>query len=113
MLAFYGIVRMRKEVKICGELSWNTHEGRHLTIEGFAGGVGLSESTIASIDEIILSAECLVLIENLTSYEQWLRQQPDANTLVIYTGGYPHKTLQGLLAKISQSLEYCPIPIYH
>lgn len=113
MLAFYGMVRMGKDVKLCGELSWSTYEGRHLTIEGFAGGVGLSDLTVAAIDEITLNAECLILIENLTSYEQWIHQRADAKELVIYTGGYPHKTLQTLLAKISQSIDISPIPVYH
>jgi hypothetical protein len=73
----------------------------------FPGGIGLSSQTIDCMTDLVCPAIRLLTIENLTSYHQWIGRHGGENDdeLVIYTGGFPNRTLQKFLSKLSTAFE--------
>lgn len=105
-LDLLGLARNPQTVWIDGPLRCKVGSSEIYTGQ-FVGGIGLSSRTIERITEMVCSARRIVTIENWTSYHQWIGRlnagEPDA--LVIYTGGFPHRTLQSFLSKLSASLK--------
>ncbi|OEF97151.1 Wadjet anti-phage system protein JetD domain-containing protein [Desulfuribacillus alkaliarsenatis] len=115
LLAYFGIVQHTKLVIYKGDLSWGIN-GKEVSSNDFIGGLGISDITVQNMDIRKIGANKIILIENLTSYEQWIRQRINENELVIYTGGYPHRLLQNFLEKLSVFLSQQKehnIPLFH
>jgi len=68
----------------------------------FPGGIGLSRDTVRSLTVDRIDGKCIILIENLTSWHQWVKERLGANEVVVYTGGFPNRTVQQLLHKLGQ-----------
>jgi len=105
-LDLLGLVRNPQTVWIDGSLSCRVG-GSELSTGSFIGGIGLSSRTIEGIAEMACPAKRIVTIENWTSYHQWIGRPNagNADELVIYTGGFPHRTLQSFLSKLSVALK--------
>lgn len=90
-----GIMYVPKPVYLQGSMNIQLSDG-YIDTSLFSGGLALFPETISSIKGIELHVKEVVTIENLTSYHQWIRQRKEKEELVIYTGGYPNKTVQRL-----------------
>ncbi|WP_018131862.1 Wadjet anti-phage system protein JetD domain-containing protein [Effusibacillus pohliae] len=99
-----GIVDNPKSVWLSGALDCQV-QGRTVATEGFFGGVGLSAETVKGMEIFSVRAERVVTIENLTSYHQWVQRRADRQELVVYIGGFPHRTLQIFLEKLAGYLQ--------
>lgn len=83
----------------------------------FRGGVGLKNATIEDMQIEHVVGKRIILIENMTSFEQWISAREASvyesyEELVIYTGGFPHRTLQHFLQVLSASLDEA-LPVFH
>lgn len=116
-----GIIENPKLTLVCGSLEVATKSADgELNLGLFPGGLGLSAAAIKEISILGIPARTILLIENLTTYYEVI-QSPVVFTspqLVIYTGGFPHKSTQKLLQKIAAFLEtnrspLDPITLYH
>lgn len=67
----------------------------YINAEDFAGGIALSSLDVENIEEIQITCDKLVTIENLTSFNNFKEKYA-----VIYLGGYHNLVRQKLLAKI-------------
>lgn len=106
-LDLLGLARNPQYLYLSGPLQVKCGERERVSLGELGGSVGLAGSMVEDITELWLSARRIVTIENLTSYHQWLEQRAhlQKEELVIYTGGFPHRSLQRLLAKLSSVLE--------
>ncbi|MBE3562590.1 MAG: DUF2399 domain-containing protein [Hydrogenibacillus schlegelii] len=88
-----------------------------LNFEALSGGVGLSSSFLRRSEIVGLDVERVVLIENWTSFHQWVHERAGAPELVIYTGGFPRRIVQRFLAQLAsyraESASARGIPVYH
>lgn len=111
-----GIVQNPKLVRLSGSLRYEVN-GRQIDLSTFPGGVGLSMETIQQMQGMQLPAARIITIENLTSYHQWIADPRNTeNTLVIYTAGFPHRTVQQFLTKLAESFLSDPTAtamVYH
>jgi len=98
-----GISDQPRSVWIAGTLRCSIGSDK-FSLAMFPGGIGLSRDTVCllTIDEI--EGERIVLIENLTSWHQWVKERQGANEIVVYTGGFPNRTVQQLLHKLGDYL---------
>lgn len=71
-----------------------------VSLDMFPGGIGLSRDTVRALTVDRIEGERIVLIENLTSWHQWVKERLGANEVVVYTGGFPNRTVQQLLHKL-------------
>ena len=121
-----GIVENPKLTLVYGSLEVATkiaaEDGRKsgLNLSVFPGGLGLSAASIKELSILDVPARTILLIENLTTYNEVIQRPAilPSPMLVIYTGGFPHKSTQKLLKKISTYLEETQNPlsletIYH
>lgn len=104
LLAFFGVVEEAKLVQLAGAVEWTIDGNTMYTTDSFVGGVGITNQTVKQMEITSVYADKIILIENLTSYEQWNSQRLNERELKIYTGGYPHLLLQRLLKKLSRFL---------
>jgi hypothetical protein len=74
-----------------------------LNLSYFPGGIGLSAESVKELIIQNIPAQTILLIENLTTYHEVLGAPAilPLPVLAIYTGGFPHKSTQKLLEKIS------------
>lgn len=72
-------------------------------------GLGLTLSAIKQTEILKITGDIL-LVENLTSYYDLMNRE---NTLIIYTGGFPHKGTQALLIKVKDYLAFNRCRIAH
>lgn len=109
-----GIVENPKNVYVSGWLECQLR-GETVSTKGFLGSIGLSAWTVKEMEICSIYCKRIITIENLTSYHQWTQQRAGKQELVIYTGGFPHRTLQMFLAKLANYLKSnCPnMPVYH
>lgn len=94
-----GIQSHPKPVLIKGEARLAT-KGVDWELSVYADGIGLYPETIRHLSWIALPVERIVLIENLSSFHQWVRVREDSAELVIYTEGFPHHSLQHFLQSL-------------
>ncbi len=111
-----GIVDTPKLTRISGPLVFICN-GVTTNISGLPGGIGLTFETISNLEIIQISAKRIILIENLTAYNEFLsgsvKEEVEelhisgnpTDNLVIYTGGFPHHALRKLLLKLKNFLE--------
>ena len=71
-----------------------------ISFDTFPGGLGLSRETVSKLAIDAIHGERIVLIENLTSWQQWVKARQGERELVVYTGGFPNRTVQQLLFKL-------------
>lgn len=113
-LDLIGIVPHPKPVLLggCGQFTLN---GATLSLELFPDGTALYPVTLKIFQWIRMNAERIVMIENLSSYHQWLRVRQPVRELVIYTGGFPHRILQLFLKELwdTMVIDNTPISIFH
>ena len=93
-----GIAGHPGKVWIAGRMDFLLH-GRAYALSDFAGGIGLAHDAVAA-----MKIECLpvsiLTVENLTNAEV-LAQEEGADRLLVYTAGFPNRTIQRLLSKIA------------
>lgn len=94
-----GIADHSRSVWIAGTLRLSI-ENETTSIAMFPGGIGLSQDTVRRLNVEEIGGERIVLIENLTSWHQWVKTRQGVEELVIYTGGFPNRTAQLLLRKL-------------
>lgn len=115
-LASVGVTDHPKNVLVAGWLDGTVVGRGDVVLARFPGGVGLSGETIRALEIRHLPAERIILIENLTSWHQWVAERREEKEFVIYTGGFPNRTVQLLLRKLADFLN-ChseqSIPVCH
>lgn len=97
------------EIEMPAESAGNSTTGEDraksvgFNLRAFPGGLGLSAESIKELSIQDIPARTILLVENLTTYHEVIRHsvQLSPPLLVIYTGGFPHKSAQRLLKKIS------------
>lgn len=110
-----GIADHPRTVLISGCCRCSLDGGETVSLDLFRGGVGLSRDTVRMLEIAEIPAERIILIENLTSWHQWVLERREENEIVIFTGGFPNRTVQELLQKIGDYLRgggRMP-PVYH
>lgn len=115
-LDWLGLTRNPQSISLCGPLVFRTRDGKQVETSAFPGGLGLSGETIETITSLATSARCMLTIENWTSYHRYLEQPAvrAGEMLVIYTGGYPHRTLQSFFRKLTRVVsETHPMDLFH
>jgi len=100
ILPYFGIVKNSRFVRLKGPIEW-TIDNNQCDAAPFIGGMGISATSVKEMEIKKIGADQIILIENLTSYEQWISQRLHNKELVIYLGGFPHRTLQTFLKKVS------------
>jgi len=98
-----GISDQPRGVWVAGTLTCSVG-GEALAVDRFPGGIGLSRETVRRLTVDAIRGERIVLIENLTSWHQWVKARHGENELVVYTGGFPNRSVQLLLFKIASCL---------
>ncbi|WP_102493583.1 Wadjet anti-phage system protein JetD domain-containing protein [Selenomonas felix] len=93
-----GIAVTQGKVWIAGNLTFLLGDRRYFLAD-FPGGLMLTYDTITAMKIDVLPPEILT-IENLTNAET-LTRMVDTNHLLIYTAGFPNRTVQALLLKIA------------
>lgn len=101
-LDYLGLVVHPKISLLAGPIRFAV-QGNIVDLGVFPNGIGLTGETIQCLEILDIGCELILLVENLTCYHQMV-QECQTNTLVIYTGGFPHRHLQKLLQKISTFL---------
>lgn len=109
-----GLVENPRHVWLSGALVLEIG-GQRVETEGFAGGVGLSAVSIREMKVVGINVRRIVTIENLTSFHQWVQKRAGRSELVLYTGGFPHRTLQLFLQKLADffAQQSLAIPVGH
>ena len=92
-----GITGHHGKVWIAGRMDFSLH-GRAYMLADFAGGIELTYDTVAAM-EIDALPPSILTVENLTNAETLA--QEGADYLLIYTAGFPNRTIQALLSKIA------------
>ena len=95
-----GIVEYPRRVLVAGPLAIKCGNGAVVSLDAFPGGVGLSHDTIRELKVAHSKVKRIVLIENLTSWHQWVAERSGEPEIVVYTGGFPNRTVQLLLRKL-------------
>jgi len=97
-----GIVNNPRQTLLSGPLVIRPD----LDLSFFPGGIGLSAECVKDLVIQDIPAKTILLIENLTTFHEVLRvpEVLPPPVLVIYTGGFPHKSTQKLLQKIARFL---------
>jgi hypothetical protein len=105
-----GIVDHPKLSRLAGPLRFRV-KGAVTDVGSLPGGIGLSDETVEAMEIESIEAKRIICVENLTSYVQMVQaiensnedeEGSSASTLVIYIGGFPHRSLQKLLSKIAK-----------
>ncbi|MDE8565583.1 DUF2220 family protein [Anoxybacillus rupiensis] len=96
-----GIAAHPRNVFVAGPLAFRTGEGGEVSLKVFRGGVGLSHATVWALEPVPSDVKRIILIENLTSWHQWVADREGEDEIVVYTGGFPNRTVQLLLKKIA------------
>jgi len=96
-----GIADHPRRVYIAGPLTCRIGDGTEISLDMFRGGIGLSRDTVRELELVHSDVRRIILIENLTSWHQWVAQREAEQEVVIYTGGFPNRTVQLLLKKIA------------
>lgn len=95
MLAYFGIVQQARLVLFKGQIDWTVNGKTTISSKEYLGGLGISDLTVEHMEIRDLNVEKIIIIENLTSYEQWIRQRSNEQELVIYSGGFPSPITAG------------------
>lgn len=93
-----GISVHQGKLWIAGKMAFSLH-GSAYSLADFPGGIGLTYDTIASMEVDALPRSVLT-VENLTNAEV-LARDGGADQLLIYTAGFPNRTVQTFLQKIA------------
>jgi hypothetical protein len=101
VLESVGIIDNPHNVLVAGPLVIQLGSGAEVSLEGFPGGVGLSHETIRELEVVHTQVARIILIENLTSWHQWVAERRGEPEIVIYTGGFPNRSVQALLKKMN------------
>lgn len=96
-----GLVAQPNPVFVSGPIEFEVG-GKVINVSDFIGGTSFFPPMVNSLKVRKVKSETLVTVENLTSYHQMVEVYPDI--LVIYTGGFPHRTVQKLLKRIAEYL---------
>jgi len=111
-----GIVQNPKPVYACGPVIFEIDGADRWDMSRLPGGFGLSWQTVRAMRICSLgAAKRIVTVENLTSYHQWIARRDGEPELVVYLGGFPHRTLQLFLGKLADFVkaQTSPVPVYH
>lgn len=100
-----GIVAHPKPVLVGGPLVFNISE-QTVDISGLIGGTCLYLPTVKQMVVKHINTTRIITVENLTSYHQMIEVFP--KDLVVFSGGFPHRTVQLLLKQISDYIKGLP-----
>ena len=93
-----GITSHHGKVWIAGHMDFSLH-GRAYTLADFTGGIELTYDTVAAMKiETLLPS--ILTVENLTNAEALAQSEEDR--LLVYTAGFPNRTIQAFLSKVSE-----------
>ena len=92
-----GITGHHGKVWIAGHMDFSLH-GRAYALADFSGGIELTYDTVATM-EIDALPPSVLTVDNLTNAEALAQEATDR--LLIYTAGFPNRTIQALLSKIA------------
>jgi hypothetical protein len=104
-----GIVEHPKLSRLSGPMRFRVN-GVVTNVGSLPGGIGLSSETVEALEIESIDAKRIICVENLTSYYQMVQAVENASkdevdcrepTLVIYMGGFPHRSLQKFLRKVA------------
>ncbi len=113
-LDLIGIVSQPKPVLLggYGQFALNATT---LSLELFPDGMAIYPETLKTFVWRRLAVERIIVIENLSSYHQWLRVRRSLPELVIYCGGFPHRILQSFLHELWRAVKEFneTVDIYH
>jgi hypothetical protein len=101
-----GIIANPELTLVAGGLTLQVGE-QTLQVSSFPGGCGLSNQTIRECRIASVTANLVLTIENLTTYHSLvssLAVSQMRDVLCLYTGGFPRKSTQRLLSKLSEHL---------
>lgn len=105
-----GIVEHPKLSRLAGSMRFRVN-GVVTDVGSLPGGIGLSSETVEALEIESIEAKRIICVENLTSYYQVVQvvgTKTEENflgpILVIYTGGFPHRSLQKFLWKVAAFL---------
>ena len=101
-----GITGHHGKVWIAGHMDFSLN-GRAYMLADFAGGIELTYDTVAAM-EIDTLPPSVLTVENLTNAEALAQEEVDR--LLVYTAGFPNRTIQAFLSKVS---EIQPLHIVH
>lgn len=104
-----GLVVHPKLSLIAGPLVFIV-DGQRVDVGGLPGGMGLTGETIDWLEICEVNGSQVLLVENLTCFHHVV-QERQADTVVIFTGGFPHRNLQKLLLKVSQYVKMRGEPV--
>ncbi|ACB84363.1 Wadjet anti-phage system protein JetD domain-containing protein [Natranaerobius thermophilus] len=104
LLAEFGLIENPRHVNISGYMKFSTHQGE-IDLVAFYPDVGLPPQMVKDMKINTLKANCIITIENLTSFYHYLSVAPD-NHLVIYLGGYHNRMRRHILNKLWDFVKY-------
>lgn len=112
-----GITDQPRGVWVAGTLRCSIGDDTS-SLDRFPGGIGLSLETVRRMSIGEINGERIILIENLTSWHQWVKERQGISELVIYAGGFPNRTVQLLLHKLGDHVHgrrkvRGKLPVYH
>lgn len=108
ILKSYGLTKIRQPLLIRGNLSQRGHPLNH----DFAY-IGLPIEDVTRTDvRLVESPKAVLFIENMVSFVRFCAEEPNLDTLVVYTAGFPSRqTIEVIRRLIMESDQSCPI--YH
>lgn len=104
----WALLRSRKldrapeYLALAGPLNLELQTGERITLGAIEPSIALSAASLPKIKALESQAECLISVENATSFNELLLQRP-ANCLLVYTGGFASPSLIDLLSRIRQA----------
>lgn len=106
-----GIVDHPKMVLLAGSIRFRLG-GQEVNTGVLPGGVGLSAETVEQMKIAAVKAPRIISVENLTSYYSLVHSgrviplgggpEERKRSLVVYTGGFPHRTLQKFFGRLAE-----------
>lgn len=93
-----GITGHHGKVWIAGHMDFSLH-GRGYMLADSAGGIELTYDTVAAMG-IDALPPAILTVENLTNAEALAQEKADR--LLVYTAGFPNRTIQAFLSKVSE-----------
>ena len=101
-----GITGHHGKVWIAGHMDFSLNSRAYMLAD-FPGGIELTYDTVAAM-EIDTLPPSVLTVENLTNAEALAQEEVDR--LLVYTAGFPNRTIQAFLSKVS---EIQPLHIVH
>jgi hypothetical protein len=99
LLRSHKLDRAPEYLALAGSLTLELHTGEQIALGAIEPSIALSAASLANIQALQSQADCLITVENATSFNELVLQRPP-NCLLIYTGGFASPSLIDLLGRI-------------